>query len=621
MKRIYIIFFLLTVSCFLRGQENSPELNSIQFTGNNNFSDGTLLNIMSSNESGWFSTGYYNPETIKDDLDEIKTFYIQHGFADVAITGQDIIFNNDSTEVNIIISISEGTPTAITAINITGNSYFTEQMLLENLNMAVDDRYEENKIFRGINDIKKMYLNAGFLDCRVNDDSVYDSGLHTAAVTFRISEGTRYKVNNIFIEGLTTVRSFIVEREIEFHENEFLSLESIAASQKNLYRTSLFSSVIINPVPSEDSTKKNILIKLKEDDPGVLDLSAGFGTIEKYRFSSGVTYRNLIGLGYRASLNGKLSSIDRSIQPSITDPWVFGIPWGMDVFGTMGQKKEPSFRYNYWETGLNLFKDFSDRSKFIMSGVYDGGYFHDFRFKLFEGAYDDSVITPEFEEALNAIFRDMKITIHRVSLKLSLIYDQRDNLFNPSKGYYLNLSSEYIYGTAEISLLDISFKSRNKILRSQADLKYFYMPGSSTIIASSMTFGLINNLIPDEEIFMVDNLFYAGGPNSLRGFGYQLAGPLSETGAPRGGQLKFVWNVLEVRQHLVWIIGAVAFLDAGNIWSTAGDFKLNSLRYSPGLGIRINTPIGLARLDYGFNPWPKAGESRSRLWFGIGNSF
>ena len=59
----------------------------------------------------------------------------------------------------------------------------------------------------------------------------------------------------------------------------------------------------------------------------------------------------------------------------------------------------------------------------------------------------------------------------------------------------------------------------------------------------------------------------------------------------------------------------------GNVWRTPQDFKLKNLRYSPGLGLRIDTPIGLARIDYGFNPWPKEGESNGQYWIGIGHAF
>jgi translocation and assembly module TamA len=68
----------------------------------------------------------------------------------------------------------------------------------------------------------------------------------------------------------------------------------------------------------------------------------------------------------------------------------------------------------------------------------------------------------------------------------------------------------------------------------------------------------------DKEI-PLNERFYTGGPTSLRGFGYQLVGPLASEGEPKGGKFKIVWNVLEFRRSIYKIIGGAVFVDAGNI--------------------------------------------------------
>jgi translocation and assembly module TamA len=70
----------------------------------------------------------------------------------------------------------------------------------------------------------------------------------------------------------------------------------------------------------------------------------------------------------------------------------------------------------------------------------------------------------------------------------------------------------------------------------------------------------------DKEI-PLNERFYTGGPTSLRGFGYQLVGPLASEGEPKGGKFKIVWNVLEFRRSIYKIIGGAVFVDAGNIWT------------------------------------------------------
>lgn len=617
---IGLVFLVADVS---HGQTDTVKISSIHFKGNETFSEGTLLSLISLKQSTWFTSNYFNLNDLREDLKLIKTFYNRNGYPDIRIDGYNLSYNTDSSEVDVLINLSEGSPTVISNISFVGNRFYRQEDLYNNMSLNVGEIYEVVKIFRSRNNIKKMYFNAGYLDCTVTVDSVYSQIKHSARLLYKIFEGSRYKIGKIKIEGLIDVSPSIVMRELEFKENEFVNMDLITRTQRNLYRTTLFNSVIISPLASDDSdsTKKDILIKLREADLGLLDIAVGYGTLDKFRISSEVTYRNFLGAGYHASLKGKLSSLESGIQPSVTDPRIFGLPWSLDIFGQFAQRNEPAFRYRYWKAGLNFYRDFLERSKFILSGSYEEGYLHDLKFQLFGQELADSSLTPEFIEILNQIFNSMKVTVQKTSVKISFLHDLRDNLFDPSKGFYLKLSTEYITGIGDVEILGVKLRSTNNILKSEAALKYFYSPENSTVIASSVIIGLINNFLKDQEIFLLDDLFYAGGPNSIRGLGYELAGPLSKTGAPIGGKLKFVWNVIEFRQHILWIIGAVAFLDAGNVWANPDDLKLKDIRYSPGLGLRINTPIGLARVDYGFNPWPKPGESNGQLWFGIGYSF
>jgi translocation and assembly module TamA len=115
--------------------------------------------------------------------------------------------------------------------------------------------------------------------------------------------------------------------------------------------------------------------------------------------------------------------------------------------------------------------------------------------------------------------------------------------------------------------------------------------------------------------------FYAGGPNSLRGFGYQLVGPLDSDGDPTGGRLKLVWNLVEIRQAVYKMIGLALFADVGDILWQPEAFRLGNIRTSAGVGLRANTPIGIMRLDYGVNLKRKKGEPEAKLYFNMGQAF
>jgi outer membrane translocation and assembly module TamA len=122
--------------------------------------------------------------------------------------------------------------------------------------------------------------------------------------------------------------------------------------------------------------------------------------------------------------------------------------------------------------------------------------------------------------------------------------------------------------------------------------------------------------------------YFLGGASSLRGWGRFEVGPTSGFGLPIGGHTMLEGSS-EVRAPLTDKFGAVAFLDFGNVWTQPWDFNVTDLRYAVGPGLRYLTPIGPARVDFGYqlNPIPNLrvnGEPERRHWrvhFSIGQAF
>jgi outer membrane translocation and assembly module TamA len=104
--------------------------------------------------------------------------------------------------------------------------------------------------------------------------------------------------------------------------------------------------------------------------------------------------------------------------------------------------------------------------------------------------------------------------------------------------------------------------------------------------------------------------------------------PLSENGLPLGGDSMFAFSE-ELRAVVRGNLGAVLFLDAGNVWAESWSVNLKDLRYAVGPGLRYQTPVGPIRFDVGYqlNPIPGLlvnGELQSRRWrlhFSIGQAY
>jgi outer membrane translocation and assembly module TamA len=115
--------------------------------------------------------------------------------------------------------------------------------------------------------------------------------------------------------------------------------------------------------------------------------------------------------------------------------------------------------------------------------------------------------------------------------------------------------------------------------------------------------------------------FFAGGGNSVRGFKQDGVGPIDPLlGAPAGGAVVFVINQ-ELRFPILGPVSGVVFYDAGSVYSTLRDVRVGDIRQGLGLGLRVRSPIGLIRADYGVNLRPRPGEQRGVFYLSIGQAF
>jgi outer membrane translocation and assembly module TamA len=160
----------------------------------------------------------------------------------------------------------------------------------------------------------------------------------------------------------------------------------------------------------------------------------------------------------------------------------------------------------------------------------------------------------------------------------------------------------------------------NTFARSIFVAKYFHPVGRQSVIGGAFEVGWMDSFGGEEEI-PLNERFYSGGPTSLRGFGYQMVGPVDHDGDPLGGKFKIVWNVVELRRALYKVFGGAVFLDVGNVWQDINGFKPRTMRVDAGAGLRLNSPIGIVRVDYGANLDRRANEPRGKIFLGMGQAF
>lgn len=591
--RIIMFLFLSTIAAFSLafGGNNKIKVEKVEFEGNTVFSDSRLERLMLTRSSRFLSPSYYYPEVLEDDLENIIIFYQQNGYLEAMVSDYLVTIDSTTLRANIRITVEEGVLTTVGGVTVFGNTLFDDSTLFKKIKLTKGDPFKRGLIRDDQLTILSIYAEEGYLDASVRPDIKLNPETHVGFVDYVITEHNRFHIGEIIITGSAKTRPYVILRELLFKSGETIKYSLLLESQRRLYLTGLFESVFIRPQVSAagDSSAKDILIELKENLSSEFNVSLGYGSEDKARTRVEVVTSNLVGTARKAGLNLSASFIRRSIEASFTEPRTFGTKWRTDVNSIFEYLEEPGYDVSSFEGRLTFGRSLGKFTNLNIAFKYE-----DARLRHVAVAEDIKTIDPRTR-----------------SIVLSLFHDTRDNLFDPRTGLYFEFTNEF--AAAFLS-------GNNTFSRSIIDLKKFYEWNHKTVLASALEVGWIKHLGDLEEI-PLNERFYAGGANSIRGFGYQLVGPLDENDIPQGGKFKIVWNVLEVRRALFKMFGAVLFVDLGNIWHRPDDFKINTLRIACGAGLRASSPIGILRLDYGINLDPTESEANDMVHFSMGHTF
>jgi outer membrane protein insertion porin family len=594
--RLRVLFYLILLLYFL-GQVATAEISkkikviSVTFQGNQAFTDSRLKRVMLTRPSRFLSPSHYHPDIFQDDLKNLTLFYQQDGYLEMQILDTQVNIDSIQHEARVHINLSEGELTQVEGVAVFGNSVFSDSLLLQRIKIKPGDPFRQKRIQDATLSLLTLYANSGYLEAEARPDIHINSETDRALIDFAIEERTQFTISGIRLEGAKKTRPEVIKRELLFRTGEVVNYSRLLESQRRLYLTGLFQSVFIRPHPplDGDSVTKDVFVELKESEPLEFNIAVGYGSVEKGRARVEVFNTNLLGTARKAGLATKMSFVGRGIEASFTEPWTLGFRWRTDVNLLWEYAEEPGFDLTRKGGRLIIGKAFGKRSTASLTYRYD-----DVRLSNIK---------------VRTIPDELKTNLR--TLILSLIYDTRDNLFNSTRGIYAEWSNE---------LAGSFLSGTNTFVRSQGTLKYFYPWKRSTIIGSGLEIGWMDFFGESRDI-PLNERFYAGGPNSLRGFGYQLVGPLDADRIPLGGRLKLIWNLIEIRQAVYRMIGAVLFADIGNVWSQPGDFHVRDIRTCLGFGLRANTPIGIVRVDWGINLKPQKEEPGWKLYFNMGQAF
>ena len=490
-------------------------------------------------------------------------------------------------------------------IEISGNTLFTEAQLEQALGIKKGEMLNGNLLNPDNNGIVKLYNKGGYTTARIETINVSKEGDIKIGLTEGMVDSVVFKKVNSKRENERSTeykaklrtKPYIFERSQSVKPGEILEAKNVEATIRDLYRTGIFTS--IEPVVSGSETDPNarsVEFLVEERPTTTINGRISYGTSVGLVGGLKLADTNFLGRGQEASINIEASNKgDKTLDINWFDPWLRNtervqaggaIYWRESVDDNAGPLDVEKVRKigTRWTIGKGL----NDKIYVRLSARYD-----------------------HYKEILGS--KQINDTYNLIALTPSLIYDSRDNSFAPTKGIYSTLT----YEKGDL------IKDKRKYDQFEADLRAYHHTffKDKNVMAYRVVWGSTGSGTPDALRFSI------GGAETLRGYEY----------GKFEGFNKFHATV-ENRTQINKTLQFVTFFDIGNAWqksTVVGGRKINTpdrhnasnfadLKKGVGVGIRLNTPIGPLRFDYGWplDPEEKGGQKTGgKFYFSFGQTF
>ncbi len=392
-------------------------------------------------------------------------------------------------------------------------------------------------------------------------------------------------LKDIVITGNEKTKDFVIERELSFDVGEPVNINEIDQSLRRLLMLGFFDEISREFSQEDDPDQTVLTINLKERKTGAATFGVGYSTTDGLVGFLQVSDENLFGRGQRiqgtASLGQKVTSYELDFyEPYLTKSGISlgtGLHRKVDTVKTVDSDTEKETESERTSIGgsLTLGKPLTEFTRARLTFRMENNTYK------YKSGWEDGV--PD----------DSKTRTIGIGVNTNTV----DHPFFPTEGYkndaYLELGTTLFGGSAAYGKLRVEHS------------RFFEVKDGGYVLALRGAAGrLLGGTLPDADKFRI------GGADSLRGYGY---------GDPDlKGDNMFFFNA-EFRFPIVEKIQGVVFTDWGTAWEDGDGLDLKDLKNSFGVGVRLDTPLGLLRLDYGLG---KVDDTRKgQFYFGIGQAF
>jgi len=576
------------------------KITKISFEGVKAFKTKQLSKLMKTKEKKWFLFGTFKEGDFEKDLERIGFFYQKEGYLDVKVLPE-FDYNKDQNTIKILIKIDEGQHYLTGEVKFKGNTIFPESELWQQLEMLPGLTYSQFYVAQDIEKIRQFYANEGYIEARVVPDVKLNRDSGKVDVLYEIQEGDLYFVEKVQIRGNTKTRDKVIRRELRIRPGERFDGKKIEKSKERLQNLNYFEEITYDTEPTEAGpNRKDLIFRVKEKRTGELSFGGGVSSIDTFMGFAEISQRNFdilnwprfTGGGQSLSIRGQLGTIHQEYDASFVEPYLFNKPisWASNLYFNTLDNKNTDFGEQRLGASTTLSRLFKDVLR------VGGGYTIE-RVKL-----------TDISDSAPTSVTDFKGPDWLSRLRAFTTFDNRDNVFSPTKGRVINLGGELVVQGQEFYILRsgyteyLTFHKKHQI---EFQLR----------LATAQSFGSSSTTPAYDR-------FFAGGLGTVRGFDYRRVGP-KDGGEASGGQTMAIVN-LDYTFPLPFLdaFRGVVFVDAGNVEKDSYNIDFGKIAVSVGPGIKVKTPIGPLAFYYGLPVANRDTKNRNgRFEFSLSRSF
>ena len=612
------------VAILVRIHEGSPaRVRTINFVGNKRFPSSTLRGMFKISTPGlltWINgRDRYVRKKLSTSIKRVRAFYMDQGYANFHYRSIVVALSPTKRGVYLTINLHEGSVYRVGRVFLNGRFVLPRARLERAVRIRRGQIYSRARAKGTAALLKAMLEDRGYAFAHVQIIPQLNRKLHIVSLDFFLDPGERVYVRRILFHGIHGTDEVVYRRAMLQLEGAWLSPELVRLSKFQLKRISFVKAVHIRTVPIPGSPDRvDLVVHIVQRREGDANVSLGYAQGYGFIVGGQIGIGNFRDQGDLLSLNAQRSVYQTSYSLNYTNPYytLNGVSENLSFFYTRSTSfvsYTQAFNTRTYGLTLNYGFPLSTYANYTLGATLSHTNFLTncssppiyFAFAL--NPNNGSTYTEEAQcsspdgTSINVALPG--ITYNDLALNLGFSYDTRNRVILAGRGGLQAFNASVGVPPGAQDYYTLTYTSTD-YLPLWAGFTYEF----NGEVGVGNGYGKTNGLPP-----LLD--FFAGGPYSVRGYQTDSLGPKTVNGIPVGGAMLFYG------QHAILLpqlfghkypgeapdYRVSLFVDAGNVFAEPGDFRINDLRYSAGIGVTWLTPLGAIRLSWAkpLNPKPQ----------------